>query len=1002
MRPRVFAVPLLLLGATRLAGAQPPTRQVTGTVTNAATSQPIEDITVSAVGTTAVTRTDSRGQYRLVVPTGEVTLVARGIGYKRITQRVPEGQTIANIGLEKDVLQLDEVVVTGTATTQERRNVSTAVSTVSAEEVARTPAVSLDNALQGKVVGASINMNSGAPGGGGQIQIRGVTSILGNGEPLFVVDGVIISNAAFSTGVNAITRAGGGSTNIQDNPVNRLADINPNDIESIQVLKSAAASAIYGSKATNGVILITTKRGQAGATRTNITQRVGTFQADRLLGSRHFTPETALEVIGDKALVDRLCAGGTCPYYDYQGDLYGRTGLSYETTANISGGTGAGTRFFFAGTTKEDKGTQLNTGARRQSVRLNLDQTIGSKVTANVSANIVRSRTARGVSNNDNTFLSPMYAFGYTPAIINLNAPQNGVYPVNDVLRTTAGQPTNPFETLAYVTNNEDVWRQLGSATLRWNAYTGQRQTLAFQANGGFDRFDADGQVYSPNFLQYEAADGLPGTTVQAEALSRQFNGNVSAVHTFTPGEGSVLGFLTSLTTSLGGQREEQTLNRYSVQAGNLIPGITNFDQGTIVPTQTKNAIRDQAYFLSEDVLAFNERLSLSARVRAERSSANGDREKFFYWPTASASFRFVNPVSFADEVKFRAAVGRTGNRPNYGNRDVTISGLGLISNRNALGVPTTIGNAGIEPEKMQEQEYGVDARLFGGRAGLEATYYDRTIKDLLLTSPLAPTSGFGSQFINGGNLQTRGVELGLTLVPVRFRDFTWNSRTQWYTNTSKVISLPEGVADFVVASSGFGAQYGRGRIARGYESTLIWGNRYRADSTVVDTVIANSNPDFQMQFANDLTYKSLTLNVLVDWRKGGYVSNMTMNLFDEGGNSWDYDKPSPKAGVPLGEYRYSTWNAGRNAGVYIQDGSFVKVREITLTYQMPQALTSRLRAVNDLRVSLSGRNLFTFTDYWSPDPEVNNFGNNNVARFVDLAPYPPTRSFFLSFDVGF
>ena len=156
------------------------------------------------------------------------------------------------------------------------------------------------------------------------------------------------------------------------------------------------------------------------------------------------------------------------------------------------------------------------------------------------------------------------------------------------------------------------------------------------------------------------------------------------------------------------------------------------------------------------------------------------------------------------------------------------------------------------------------------------------------------------------------------------------------------------------------------------------------------------------MQFSNDVTFKGLSLSALVDWRKGGYVSNMTQNLFDEGGNSWDYDKPSPKAGVPLGAYRYSQWNAGRNSGVYIQDGSFVKVREITLAYQVPERLTRRLRAGQDLRLSLSGRNLFTFTDYWSPDPEVNNFGNNTVARFVDLAPYPPSRSFFFSVDVGF
>ena len=170
----------------------------------------------------------------------------------------------------------------------------------------------------------------------------------------------------------------------------------------------------------------------------------------------------------------------------------------------------------------------------------------------------------------------------------------------------------------------------------------------------------------------------------------------------------------------------------------------------------------------------------------------------------------------------------------------------------------------------------------------------------------------------------------------------------------------------------------------------------------MVDTALFDSAPKFTMQFGNDFSYKSLGLNVLVDWRHGGYVSDMTKNLFDEGGNSWDYDKPSPKAGVPLGQYRYSQWNGGRNAGVYLEDGSFVKVREITLSYQLPSSLSRRFGASEGARLAFSGRDLFTFSNYWSPNPEVNNFGNNTVARFVDLAPYPPSRSFFFSVDVRF
>jgi hypothetical protein len=219
------------------------------------------------------------------------------------------------------------------------------------------------------------------------------------------------------------------------------------------------------------------------------------------------------------------------------------------------------------------------------------------------------------------------------------------------------------------------------------------------------------------------------------------------------------------------------------------------------------------------------------------------------------------------------------------------------------------------------------------------------------------------------------------------------------------MVSLPDNVADFVVGSSGFGAQYGRGRIARGYRTTLIWGNKTLADGSAKDPVLADANPYFQMAFGNDFNFHGFTVNTLLDWRKGGYVSDMTNNLFDEGQNSWDYDKPSPdtKVGSTLGAYRYNIWNSGRNAGEYIHDGSYLKLREVTVTYPIPARFTEKiLRGAHDARFSFSGRNLATWTKYWSFDPEVNNFGNQNVVRFVDLAPFPPTRSFLFGIDIGY
>lgn len=417
MHSRSLVVPLLLPLAAAVAQAQQ-TRTVTGTVTSATSNQPLADITVSVVGSTTLgARTNAQGQYRITLPAGEAVLAARGIGYTRLTRRVPAGVATADFRLERDVLQLDQVVVTGQTTTTERRNATTATAVVSAEQVTRAPAPSIEGALQGKVLGANINLNSGAPGGGGQIQIRGITSILGQSDPLFVVDGVIVSNASFSAGTNAITgasRTGGvaASTSTQDNLTNRLSDINPNEIESVEVLKSAAATAIYGSRATNGVVVIRTKRGQSGAARFSLTQRVGTQDALRLPGQRRFSSlAEALSVAtskADSANIQAAVGSGTPGYQNFQEQLYGNHSPAYETLLAASGGSDAMT-YRLSVSQKVDQGIALNTNARLQTARATLTQAIGSRITADGTLNVLRNTFRRGISNNDNTGTSPLY-----------------------------------------------------------------------------------------------------------------------------------------------------------------------------------------------------------------------------------------------------------------------------------------------------------------------------------------------------------------------------------------------------------------------------------------------------------------------------------------------------------------------------------------------------------------------------------------------------------------
>jgi len=308
-----FFLLLTLLSGSAFAQAQ--SREVSGRVTIAGTGQPLAGALVALVGQTSGARTNERGEFRLRIPAGDATIFARAIGYKRATQTITSASSTAEFALDKDVLELEGVIVTGQATTVERRNAATAVSVVSSEALARVPAPSLESALQGKVVGASINMNNGAPGGGGQIQIRGASSLIGRIEPLIIVDGVAISNSVRSNRMAVIT----GSLNAgEENGTNRLADINPNDIENVEVLKSAAASAIYGSQATNGVVIITTKRGREGSPRFNFTQRVGTSSLIRNQGSRHFQNlAQALSEIGANAegiaAANAACTATSCP-----------------------------------------------------------------------------------------------------------------------------------------------------------------------------------------------------------------------------------------------------------------------------------------------------------------------------------------------------------------------------------------------------------------------------------------------------------------------------------------------------------------------------------------------------------------------------------------------------------------------------------------------------------------------------------------------------------------
>ena len=974
-KPTLWAIATaLFILLPSLADAQ---RRITGRVA-AEGGEPLLGASVQVVGTALGTYTNERGEYALNTPAGGVSLRFRRLGYKGRIVQVPPDANEMNVTLDRDVLQLEEQVITGEATSVARQNLANDVATVSVEDLTRAPAPTIENALQGKIAGATIQANSGAPGGGVQVQLRGVTTIRASIEPLYVVDGVLVSNDAIASGANAITAAaGGGNASNQDNPVNRVADINPNDIERIEVLKGASASALYGAKAANGVIIITTKRGSSGRTQFSILQRFGTFDLSHKLGSRDWTLADAIDAFGGSASADaeitRQVNNGKT---DLEEGLYGANDLSYETIVSARGGAGQ-TTFFDSGLMKLDAGILKGTGYTKSSMRANLTQGLSSRLTLDVTTNLVHALTQRALSNNDNSGTSFYMVLPFTPSFADLE-PQNGVYPDNQFERS------NPFETRDKLTNEENVYRFIGSASMRWSAIANERQSLTFTAMGGADQFNQKNDINSPRELQFEPQDGLPGTLVRGNATNVNSNFALSGVHQFFPSSGAF-----SMTTSAGVQQSRLNQTTGITIVRDVLSGQGNVDRGSNATlNEDQKLTNDFALFGQEEVLALDEKLLLTVGGRAERNSNNGDDEKLFFFPKASASYRFTELSNLFNDLKFRAAWGQSGNQPVYGMKFTSYLS-GAYDGRNALQTNLVAGDADIQPERQTELEGGVDATMWGGRASLALTVYQKTIDDLILERTAAPSSGFQTQLFNGGQLRNRGIEAEFAITPVQ-GSLTWISRATFARNTSEITDLP--VPPF--QTGGFGVSLGAMQIEQGKSATQIVGND-TVGGQLVTVQIGDVAPDFQMGFANEFLMGPFRLFGLVDWKKGGDIINLTELLYDAGSNAEDYQE---------GNRRITDWAGLGLTRPYVQDGSYVKLREITLTYTMPTDLVGSMFGgrVRNARIELSARNLATWTDYRGLDPEVSNFGNQAIARNIDVAPYPPSRAYFISLGVDF
>jgi TonB-linked SusC/RagA family outer membrane protein len=955
-------------------------RRITGQVTRANSAIGLADVEISVLGPTRLptARTNAEGRYTISAPEGAVRLQARLIGHTRAEATVPPNQSTQDFQLTQDIFKMSEVVVTGQATTIERRSATTSIALVTGDELQKVPAPTIESALNGRITGVNLQSNSGAPGGGMQIQVRGNNTILGGYDPLYVVDGVIYSNAVIPSG-RGLANAAASSTTESDSP-NRVSDINPADIASIEVLKGAAASSIYGSKAANGVVVITTTRGQSGAARVKLTQRFGVFSPLRLMESRRWTQDSAFARYGAPA--NAFFEGNQNPFYDNAEAIYNNRKPSWETIADVSGGSDR-TRYYLSGTLKRDEGIERETGFNRQGIRVNLDQTVASTVDLKVSSVFNRAVHDRGWNNNCNNYGCHGYALAYTPSFVNLEKRNpDGTFPA-----PTVGPAANSIQLTELGVNHEETMRFTGGVTAGWTPAPRGNHSFRAVAAVGADLFDQRDDVWTPNELFFEVPQANPGESIESGGRSVFYNYNLNGVHTY-----AASAFTT--TTAIGLQYEDRRLNTFNVRTQNLLPGQRNVNQGTLfAPTENLSPERTIALYAQEDVQLFGERLLVRGGLRAERSSVNGDIDKLNVFPQASASYRLRDLVGGGSEVKLRAAYGETGNLPTFGQKFTNLS-TPQLGGTIGLTVSTASGFENVEPERLKELEGGIEATMLSDRLTAEVTVFSRNTTNLLLQRVPSPSSGFTSQVFNGGKIQNQGLEASVGYTPIQSGRATWVSRVTFTKYTSEVKDLA-GLPAFFPASSGFG-NLGRTRIEVGKSITQLVGFSLLPDGTrgAVLEQLGNTAPDFRMGFANDFTFGAFSLNAVVDWQKGSDIINLTQYLQDDGRTSKDW-------GTPKGVARYKGYTSG-SIQPYIEDGSFVKLREVSLGYDVPRNVAQMIRGVQTLRLSLTGRNLFMSTDYSGLDPEVANFGPAAVRNNLDIGPYPPSRSVFFNFTVGF
>lgn len=958
------------------AGAQA-TSTVRGRVIDSRTSSPITAAQVSVEGTNLGASTDAEGAFTITgVPTGNRTLIARRIGYAPQRKQVAVGAGVTDVAFSLEVTAntLEQVVVTGTATPTTVRALGTSIASVDNTQIAEARSVTVDQALQGKIAGAQITQNSGSPGGGGlSVRLRGTGSIISGSEPLYIVDGVIVDNSS-----DQLIDFGARS-NVQ----NRLADLDPNDIDRIEIVRGAAAAALYGSRANNGVVQIFTKRGVAGAPHINF-------------GTRYTSSHLAKRLALNLAPLD--AAGKPVTRYDYQDEIF-QTGNVKEMNISAEGGSDK-TTYYAGASYSGEEGIIKASSAIRRSARVNLSQKLFDPLKLNIGANYVRSEAEFEPNGESGTGV--ITALLFTPTTFSFY-PVNGIYPQ----APTGAGFANPLAVIDTWKAPQITDRFIGNINAVYNPST----KFTAQYTLGYDGYQLEADQLIPRGT---IASEPTGRSTAILRSSRIVNNDGVATYTSRPNEDLEFG------SSVGFNYTTQFISTTTAVSRDLLPTGELVSAGAIPAAGQSRFDLATLGFYGQQTMAWKDRLYLTAALRRDASSTFGSSDRWQWYPKFSASYVISDEPWFSgssignafSSLRLRGALGYAGNQPSIANAYASLDTYVKRVNNDHVGVVNSLvlGNDSLRPERQREYEFGADLGFLDDRVNLEATVYSKKVTDALLSRPLPTSSGYTTKLDNIGEISNKGFELLARTRNISTPNLRWTSTVTYSRNKNKLDKLIG--APFTL---GYANRVEQGQPIGYFYSELPQKNAAGGDSIGADGLIVRSpvetrvsgkigdpNPKWLGSFLNEIQVGSrIHFRALLDGSFGGDVLNFTKRTLDTFGTSAE----AALEFLPVGDPKRVAPGYARSKrfyyGFYAEDGSYVKLREVSLTYDLAPNLARAVKAAG-LAVTVSGRNLHTWTDYTGFDPEMNLFGQLTVERGNDFGTYPIPRQYSIGIRVNY